>query len=86
MQEPTLNGKLKELGFFPAGICMQDFAALLRKQYDDYGELSAALISEWISGLPIKGAARSAPSWRDPVNMSVLDLNAMPTLITSKMS
>lgn len=39
MQEPTLKGKLKELGFFPAGICMQDFAALLRKQYDEYGRV-----------------------------------------------
>jgi tripartite-type tricarboxylate transporter receptor subunit TctC len=37
MQEPALKGKLNELGFFPAGICGKDFAALLRKQYDDYG-------------------------------------------------
>lgn len=28
-----------ELGFFPVGICGADFAALLRKQYDDYGRI-----------------------------------------------
>jgi tripartite-type tricarboxylate transporter receptor subunit TctC len=39
MQEPVLKDKLNELGFFPAGICGQDFAALLRKQYDDYGRV-----------------------------------------------
>src|SRR4051812_12298850 len=39
MQEPALKAKLNELGFFPAGTCGQDFAALLRKQYDDYGRV-----------------------------------------------
>lgn len=37
MQQPALKARLNELGFFPAGICGADFAALLRKQYDDYG-------------------------------------------------
>jgi tripartite-type tricarboxylate transporter receptor subunit TctC len=39
MQKPEVKAKLKELGFFPAGICGQDFAALLRKQYEDYGRV-----------------------------------------------
>jgi len=39
MQQPALKARLNELGFFPAGICGADFAALLRKQYDDYGRV-----------------------------------------------
>ena len=39
MQMPEIKTKLHELGFFPAGICGQDFAALLRKQYEDYGRV-----------------------------------------------
>ena len=39
MQTPEIETKLHELGFFPAGICGQDFAALLRKQYEDYGRV-----------------------------------------------
>jgi tripartite-type tricarboxylate transporter receptor subunit TctC len=39
MQQPALKAKLTDLGFFPAGVCGQDFAALLRKQYDDYGRV-----------------------------------------------
>jgi tripartite-type tricarboxylate transporter receptor subunit TctC len=39
MQTPEIKTKLHELGFFRAGICGQDFAALLRKQYEDYGRV-----------------------------------------------
>lgn len=39
MEQPELQAKLTALGFFPAGICGQDFSALLRKQYDDYGRV-----------------------------------------------
>jgi tripartite-type tricarboxylate transporter receptor subunit TctC len=39
MQKPELKARLNELGFFPAGICGRDFAALLRKQYEDYGRV-----------------------------------------------
>jgi tripartite-type tricarboxylate transporter receptor subunit TctC len=39
MQTPELKARLNELGFFPTGICGQDFAALLRKQYDEYGRV-----------------------------------------------
>src|SRR5436305_8512245 len=39
MQQPALKAKLNELGFFPAAICGQDFAALLRKQSDDYARV-----------------------------------------------
>lgn len=39
MQKPEVKAKLNELGFFPASICGQDFAALLRKQYEDYGRV-----------------------------------------------
>ena len=39
MQKPEVKAKLNELGFFPPSICGQDFAALLRKQYEDYGRV-----------------------------------------------
>lgn len=39
MQEPALKARLNELGFFPVGICGDDFAALMRKQYEDYGRV-----------------------------------------------
>lgn len=39
MQQPALRAKLNELGFFPTGVCGQDFAALLRKQYEEYGSI-----------------------------------------------
>src|SRR5260370_5223421 len=39
MQTPEIETKLHELGFFPAGICGQDFAALLRNQHEDYGRV-----------------------------------------------
>lgn len=39
MQQPAVKARLDELGFFPAGICGQDFSALLHKQYEDYGRI-----------------------------------------------
>lgn len=39
MQKQEVKAKLNELGFFPAGICGQDFAVLLRKQDEDYGRV-----------------------------------------------
>jgi len=39
MQQPELKARLNALGFFPAGLCGADFAALLRKQYEDYGRV-----------------------------------------------
>ena len=39
MQTPEVKARLTELGFYPAGICGPDFAALLHKQYEDYGRV-----------------------------------------------
>jgi tripartite-type tricarboxylate transporter receptor subunit TctC len=39
MQVPELKAKLMAQGFFPRGICGDDFAALLRKQFDEYGRI-----------------------------------------------
>ena len=39
MQEPAIKAKLNELGFFPAGVCGEDFAAFLRKQNEEYGRV-----------------------------------------------
>src|SRR5581483_6815564 len=36
---PELKAKLAALGFFASGICGADFAALLRKQYEQYGRV-----------------------------------------------
>jgi tripartite-type tricarboxylate transporter receptor subunit TctC len=42
LEDPQLKEKLISLGFFPTGICGQDFAALLKKQFDDYGQVISA--------------------------------------------
>jgi len=39
MQAPAVKVKLVEQGFSPVGLCGAGFAALLRKQYDDYGRV-----------------------------------------------
>ena len=37
MQMPEVKQKLEPLGLFPATMCGADFAALLHKQYQDFG-------------------------------------------------
>jgi tripartite-type tricarboxylate transporter receptor subunit TctC len=37
VQAPEVRRKLVDLGLYPVGICGADFAADVRKQYDDYG-------------------------------------------------
>jgi tripartite-type tricarboxylate transporter receptor subunit TctC len=37
MQVPEVKANLAIQGLYPVGICGADFAAFLRKQYDDYG-------------------------------------------------
>jgi len=37
VQAPEIKVKLVALGIFPIGMCGADFAALVRKQYDEYG-------------------------------------------------
>jgi tripartite-type tricarboxylate transporter receptor subunit TctC len=37
LQAPEIRTKLSDQGMFPAGICGEDFAAFVRKQYDAYG-------------------------------------------------
>jgi tripartite-type tricarboxylate transporter receptor subunit TctC len=39
LQAPEFTAKLVPLGLYSVGICGADFAALLRKQYDDFGRV-----------------------------------------------
>jgi tripartite-type tricarboxylate transporter receptor subunit TctC len=39
LQSPEFTARLAPLGLFPVGICGVEFAALLRKQYDDFGRV-----------------------------------------------
>jgi tripartite-type tricarboxylate transporter receptor subunit TctC len=39
LHAPEIKAKLVALGFYPVGVCGADFAAYLRRQYDDYGRL-----------------------------------------------
>jgi tripartite-type tricarboxylate transporter receptor subunit TctC len=39
LQAPEVKPKLVAQGLFPVGMCGADFAALLRKQYDDFGQV-----------------------------------------------
>jgi tripartite-type tricarboxylate transporter receptor subunit TctC len=39
LHAPEFRAKLAPLGLFPVGICGAEFAALLRKQYDDFGRV-----------------------------------------------
>ena len=39
MQAPELKAKLLAEGFSPVGMCGRDFATLLHRQYDEYGQI-----------------------------------------------
>jgi hypothetical protein len=39
LQAPEVKRKLVAQGVYPVGMCGADFAALLRKQYDEYGRI-----------------------------------------------
>jgi tripartite-type tricarboxylate transporter receptor subunit TctC len=39
LQAPEVKRKLVAQGLYPVGMCGADFAALLRKQYDEYGRI-----------------------------------------------
>jgi tripartite-type tricarboxylate transporter receptor subunit TctC len=39
LQAPEVKRKLVAQGVYPVGMCGADFAALLRKQYDEYGRV-----------------------------------------------
>jgi tripartite-type tricarboxylate transporter receptor subunit TctC len=39
LQAPEFRAKLAPLGLLPVGMCGANFAALLRKQYDDFGQV-----------------------------------------------
>jgi tripartite-type tricarboxylate transporter receptor subunit TctC len=39
MQVPDIKAKLAVQGVYPVGTCGADFAALIRKQYDEYGRI-----------------------------------------------
>ena len=42
MRVPEVKAKLVGQGLYPAAVCGADFAALLRRQYDEYGRLVRA--------------------------------------------
>jgi tripartite-type tricarboxylate transporter receptor subunit TctC len=42
LQVPEVKAKLRAVGLFPVGLCGADFAAYLRKEYDDYGHIIRA--------------------------------------------
>ena len=39
VQAPEIKAKLIALGFYPVGVCGADFAAYLRRQYEEYGRV-----------------------------------------------
>jgi tripartite-type tricarboxylate transporter receptor subunit TctC len=39
MQAPDVKSKLANLGLYPVGTCLDDFAAYVRQQYDEYGRI-----------------------------------------------
>ena len=39
MQAPEVKPKLVVQGFYAVGLCGADFAAHLRRKYDDYGRI-----------------------------------------------
>ena len=39
MQAPEVKPKLVAQGLYPVGTCGTDFAAYIRRQYDDYGRI-----------------------------------------------
>jgi tripartite-type tricarboxylate transporter receptor subunit TctC len=39
VQAPEMKTKLVALGFYPVGMCGADFAAYMRRQYDEYGRV-----------------------------------------------
>ncbi|SRR5579884_1205096 len=39
LKSPAIKAKFKTLGFFPAGQCGADFAAILRNEYEKYGRI-----------------------------------------------
>ena len=36
---PDVKARLANLGLYPVGTCLDDFAAFIRKQYDEYGRI-----------------------------------------------
>ena len=39
MQVPDLRAKLTAIGLYPLEMCGADFAAFIRKQYEEYGRV-----------------------------------------------
>ena len=39
LQDPEVKAKLALQGLYPVGICGDEFAAYIRKRFDDYGEM-----------------------------------------------
>jgi tripartite-type tricarboxylate transporter receptor subunit TctC len=39
MQVPEVKSKLANLGLYPVGTCLDDFATFIGKQYDEYGRI-----------------------------------------------
>jgi tripartite-type tricarboxylate transporter receptor subunit TctC len=39
VQAPEIRERLVALGFYPVGVCGEDFAGYMRKQYEEYGRI-----------------------------------------------
>jgi tripartite-type tricarboxylate transporter receptor subunit TctC len=39
MKTPDVEAKLVTLGYYPVGLCGADFAAHIKKQYEEYGRV-----------------------------------------------
>jgi tripartite-type tricarboxylate transporter receptor subunit TctC len=39
LKAPAVKPKLADLGLYPVGICLDDFATYIRKQYENYGRI-----------------------------------------------
>ena len=39
LQDPDVKAKLALQGLYPVGMCGDEFAAYVRKRFDDYGEM-----------------------------------------------
>ena len=39
LQDPEVKAKLALQGLYPVGMCGDEFAAYVRKRFDDYGEM-----------------------------------------------
>jgi tripartite-type tricarboxylate transporter receptor subunit TctC len=69
LQAPKVRATLTLQGLDPVGMCGADFAAFLRKQYDDYvRSIRGGARTRPSSGCPL--ARPSAPRWSPPTHVA----------------